>query len=138
VSPFDLESPAVARLDGGLLRAVQGAGRDAANDGVDLLVTSGWRSPEYQKRLLTEAVAEYGSIAEARRYVATPETSAHVTGRAVDIGPPEANSWLSRNGARYGLCQRYANEPWHFELLTVPGGDCPAFLPDAGAVPRSQ
>lgn len=71
------------------------------------------------------------AAAKARRFVAAPETSAHVTGRAVDIGPAAADSWLSRHGAGYGLCQMYANEMWHFELATVPGGECPAMLPDA-------
>ena len=35
---------------------------------------------------------------------------------AVDIGQSDATAWLSRNGARYGLCQIYRNEPWHYEL----------------------
>jgi D-alanyl-D-alanine carboxypeptidase len=63
--------------------------------------------------------------------VNTPELSAHVTGDAVDIGPTDADSWLSQHGADYGLCQIYANEMWHFELATEPGGTCPAQLPDS-------
>src|SRR4029453_9673654 len=47
---------------------------------------------------------------------ATPKTSAHVSGQAVDIGPFEATRWLSKHGATYGLCQIYRNEPWHYEL----------------------
>lgn len=52
--------------------------------------------------------------------------SAHVTGDAVDIGPTEAMYWLSQHGSRYGLCQTYANEVWHFELTVERGGECPA------------
>jgi D-alanyl-D-alanine carboxypeptidase len=133
VSPFELDLPAIARLDADLLRAVQQAARDAAADGVPFFVTNGWRSPAYQQQLLDEAVADYGSLKEARRFVATPETSAHVTGQAVDIGPADADSWLSQHGSDYGLCQTYANEMWHFELATVPGGDCPTMLPDASS-----
>ena len=59
---------------------------------------------------------KYGSEAEAARWVATPDTSAHVSGDAVDIGPSAAAAWLSEHGAAYGLCQIYGNEPWHYEL----------------------
>jgi zinc D-Ala-D-Ala carboxypeptidase len=113
---FDDEVPAVANLDPALLGALRRAATDAADDGVELLVDSGWRSPEYQERLLHEAVSEYGSVAEAARWVATPETSAHVSGEAVDLGPSEAAAWLSEHGAGYELCQIYENEPWHYEL----------------------
>ena len=53
---------------------------------------------------------------EAARWVATPATSAHVSGDAVDIGHADAAAWLSKHGAEYGLCQIYRNEPWHYEL----------------------
>jgi hypothetical protein len=65
-----------------------------------------------------------------RRWVATPDTSAHVTGDAVDIGPPNAAAWLDEHGSSYGLCRVFANETWHFELATEPGGACPEMLPD--------
>ncbi|GAB2448090.1 hypothetical protein GCM10027062_32090 [Nocardioides hungaricus] len=122
--------PTVARLDPDLRGAVRAAGRAARDDGVRLKITSGWRSREHQQRLFTAAVATYGSEEEARRYVSTPDVSAHVTGDAVDIGPTDADDWLIRHGADYGLCQVFANEIWHFELATTPGGTCPAMLPD--------
>ncbi|MFI8460480.1 M15 family metallopeptidase [Kitasatospora sp. NPDC085464] len=131
LSPFDDGAPAVRNLDKPLLEALRRAAGDARERGVEMTVTSGWRSKAYQQRLLDRAVARYGSVEQARQFVNTPEKSAHVTGRAVDIGPTAADDWLIRNGARYGLCQVYANEMWHFELLTAPGGTCPAQLPDA-------
>ena len=67
-----------------LLAVVQHTSTDAACDGVDLSITSGWRSVRYQQSLLDVASAQYGSEAEARRWVNTPEKSTHVTGRAVD------------------------------------------------------
>ncbi|MFF9077723.1 M15 family metallopeptidase [Streptomyces sp. NPDC014872] len=130
-TPFDTQYPAVGRLDKGLLKAVQEAARDAREDGIEFRVTSGWRSREHQQRLLNEAVRRYGSAEEARRFVNTPDKSAHVSGRAVDIGPTDADDWLIRHGDDYGLCQVYNNEMWHFELLTAPGGACPAPLTDA-------
>jgi hypothetical protein len=122
--------PSVDRLDPDLLAAVKAAMRDARADGVAMTITSGWRSGAHQQRLFDEAVAEYGSESEASRWVAPPDSSAHVTGDAVDIGPQEADAWLVEHGAAYGLCQIFANEAWHFELATTPGGVCPDLLPD--------
>jgi hypothetical protein len=113
---FDDEVPGVANLDPELLGAVRRAALAAADDGVAFLVDSGWRSPEYQEQLLREAVSRYGSEEEAARWVATPDTSAHVSGDAIDVGRADATAWLSEHGAAYGLCQTYGNEPWHYEL----------------------
>jgi hypothetical protein len=136
---FAGEIPGVANLDPALLGALRQAATAAANDGVELFVDSGWRSPEYQEQLLDEAVSEYGSEEEAARWVATPDRSAHVSGDAVDIGPSEAAAWLSERGAEYGLCQIYANEPWHYELRpeAVDHG-CPPVYADPTRDPRMQ
>ena len=133
LSPFATDYPAVGNLAPELLAAVQHASTDAARDGVDLIITSGWRSVRYQQSLLDAAIAQYGSEAEARRWVNTPEKSTHVTGKAVDIGPTAAALWLGQHGNRYGLCQIYANEMWHYELATKPGGICPRPIADASA-----
>jgi zinc D-Ala-D-Ala carboxypeptidase len=131
--PLDIGRPTVGRLDPDLLDAVQEAARDAQEDGVRLEVTSGWRSRAHQQRLLDDAVIRYGSVEEALRYVATPDKSEHVTGDAVDIGPTDGDTWLIQHGADYGLCQIFANEIWHFELATTPGGQCPDLLPDGSS-----
>jgi zinc D-Ala-D-Ala carboxypeptidase len=136
---FDDEVPGVANLDSDLLGALRQAATDAADDGVELLVDSGWRSPEYQERLLRQAVSKYGSEEEAARWVATPNTSAHVSGSAVDIGPSGAAAWLSEHGAEYGLCQIYGNEPWHYELRPEAiNGSCPPIYADPTQDPRMQ
>ena len=130
-SPFDLQQPAIAKLDPRLLAAVQNAANAAAAEGITMTVTSGWRSPAFQQTLLDNAVQTYGSLAAAREYVQTPTASRHVTGEAVDIGGTGADQWLITNGPRFGLCQIYANESWHFELVADPLGNCPPLLPDA-------
>jgi zinc D-Ala-D-Ala carboxypeptidase len=136
---FDDGIPGVANLEPALLGALRQAARDAAYDGVELVVDSGWRSPEYQEQLLQEAVSKYGSQEEAARWVATPDTSAHVSGDAVDIGPPDAAAWLSEHGAEYALCQIYGNEPWHFELRPEAIDDgCPPTYADPTHDPRMQ
>jgi LAS superfamily LD-carboxypeptidase LdcB len=136
---FDDEIPGVAKLNSDLLGGVRRAATDAAHDGVQFYVDSGWRSPEYQERLLREAISKYGSEAEASRWVATPNASAHVKGDAVDIGPSGAAAWLAQHGAAYGLCQTYANEPWHYELRPEAGDHgCPAMYADPTHDPRMQ
>jgi len=100
---------------------------------------SGWRSPEYQEQLLDEAISEYGSREEAARWVATPKTSPHVSGDAVDVDSPAATAWLSEHGATYGLCRIYGNEPWHYELRSsaIDHG-CPPIYADPTQDPRMQ
>jgi D-alanyl-D-alanine carboxypeptidase len=136
---FDDEIPGVANLDPDLLAALRQAATDAADDGVGFFVDSGWRSPEYQDQLLREAISEYGSEEEAARWVATADTSPHVSGNAVDIGPSDATAWLSEHGAEYGLCQIYSNEPWHYELRPEASGHgCPPIYADPTHDPRMQ
>ena len=138
-SVFDVEVQGVANLAPALLGALRQAATAAASDGVVFVVDSGWRSPAYQEHLFDEAVSEYGSEREAARWVATPKTSAHVSGDAVDIGPHDAAAWLSDHGATYGLCQIYGNEPWHYELRPEAVGlGCPAMYPDPTRDPRMQ
>jgi D-alanyl-D-alanine carboxypeptidase len=136
---FDDGIPGVANLDPALLGALRQAATDAVYDGVEFYVESGWRSPEYQNQLLRQAVSEYGSEEEAARWVATAETSAHVSGDAVDIGPSDATAWLSEHGADYGLCRIYGNEPWHYELRpeAIDHG-CPPMYADPTHDPRMQ
>jgi zinc D-Ala-D-Ala carboxypeptidase len=131
LTPFDVTDPAVGRLDPHLLAAVQNAANAAAAAGITMTINSGWRSPEFQQRLLDDAVATYGSLAAARQYVQTPQASRHVTGQAVDIGGTGADGWLVNNGGRFGLCRIYANELWHFELTADANGVCPPLLPSA-------
>ncbi len=139
VSVFDDEYAGVARLEPALLQAVRAAAEDAAGYGVTLQINSGWRAKEYQERLLREAISRYGSAAEAARWVATADTSPHVTGRAVDIGPSVAAAWLAEHGAGYGLCRIYRNEPWHYELRPdAADHGCPRMYADPTHDPRLQ
>jgi zinc D-Ala-D-Ala carboxypeptidase len=136
---FDDDVPGVANLDPDLLDVLRQAATDAAGDGVEFLVDSGWRSAAYQEQLLQDAISKYGSEAEAAKWVATPDASPHVSGDAVDIGPSEAAAWLSEHGAEYGLCQIYANEPWHYELRPeATDQGCPAMYADPTHDPRME
>lgn len=133
----DADHPGVRGLDPELRAAVQAAAERAAAEGIELRLNSGWRSAAYQDELLAQAVSDYGSEAEARHWVDTPERSAHVRGEAVDIGGLEAALWVGQYGAEFGLCQIYANENWHFELAPIDAdGFCPRAYDSAAARPE--
>jgi LAS superfamily LD-carboxypeptidase LdcB len=139
VTVFDSQYPGVTNLNPDLLRALRHAATRAAKDGVEFFVTSGWRSRKYQEQLFRQAVSKYGSKGKAALWVATPGTSAHESGNAVDIGSCDATAWLSKHGADYGLCQIYRNEPWHYELR--PGAinhGCPRMDANPTRDPRMQ
>jgi D-alanyl-D-alanine carboxypeptidase len=134
---FDDALAGVSRLDPALRAALQAATRDASHADVEILLTSGWRSAAYQDALLADAVADYGSAAEAARWVATAATSLHVRGAAADVGGAGADEWLADHGARYGLCRIYDNEPWHVELRPdAEHAGCPETYADPTHDPR--
>ncbi|MGO3326174.1 M15 family metallopeptidase [Gordonia sp. (in: high G+C Gram-positive bacteria)] len=108
------------------------ASRDAQRAGTALHITSGKRTRAEQRALWQQGLGDYGSAAQARRWVLPPNESTHVTGRAIDVGPRTGAAWLQRNGNRYGLCRSFDNEWWHFEFATFPGTPCPPRIPDAG------
>jgi zinc D-Ala-D-Ala carboxypeptidase len=128
-----VDETSAAGLTATLARRLERATAAASDAGVTISITSARRSSAKQARLFADAVRKYGSPEAASRWVLPPEESAHVKGRAVDIGPRDAMRWLDENGWRYGLCRRYDNEPWHFEATTRPGHHCPPREPYAGA-----
>src|SRR5690606_11026038 len=93
----DTHLPGIQNLDGALLQALRDAEQHAAQDGIEVYITSGWPSRAHQDQLLCDAIREHGSVEEAARWVATADTSLHVSGDAVDIGPLDASLWLSAN-----------------------------------------
>ena len=139
VTVFDERYPAVTNLNPYLRSALRRATTAAESDGIKIFVSSGWRSRAYQNQLLREAVSQYGSRAEAARWVATADTSPHVSGDAVDVSPVRAAAWLYKHGPNYGLCQIYRNEPWHFELRPrAINRGCPPMYADPTRDPRMQ
>ncbi len=95
--------------------------RAAAADGVALTPTSAYRDPRDQQQRFDAAVEAYGSEAEARRWVSSPQgsvcTSRHCAGAAIDVDPaqPGALEWL---GAVVGCVQAGGS--------VQAGGACPA------------
>ncbi len=113
------------------------AEQQAHSEGVPLSIVSGRRTRDEQEQLWEQGIATYGSPDAARQWVLPPDESTHVTGRAIDVGPQRGAQWLRDNGNRWGLCQTFTNEYWHFEVQTFPGGACPPQWPNASVRPRS-
>ena len=102
---------------------------------VKIGITSGYRSPEVQQRLWEEALAKYGSEAEARKWVAPPGKSQHNHGNAADLSfmSPAAQEWVHANASKYGLAFPLSNEAWHIELAEARGEQQPANALGVGA-----
>lgn len=106
----------------------------ARADGVELSLTSGFRSLTRQQMLFDREVVIRGSESEAAQWVLPPKFSKHPRGLAIDVNYPDGRTealWLERNGSRFGLCRVYANEWWHFEGVIAPGQACPEPAPNA-------
>ena len=108
----------------------------AAAAGVLLLIVSGYRSIDYQARLIRKKINAGQTVSEILSVNAAPGHSEHHTGRAVDIASPgtrplteefegsAAFRWLQDNAAGYGFSMSYPRnnpagfiyEPWHWAL----------------------
>ena len=109
--------------------------REAAErEGCRLLLLSGFRSVERQRELFEKKVRSGIPIADVLRQLAFPGYSEHHTGRAIDIGSPDAEhltdkfaatrefAWMVSSAATFGFRLSYpkenaagiAYEPWHW------------------------
>lgn len=80
-------------------------------DGVELQVSSGFRTHEEQAELFQLYRMGRGPLASR------PGTSNHESGHALDIETrsPLVWQWLKRNAWRYGFLRTVPSERWHFE-----------------------
>jgi tape measure domain-containing protein len=80
-------------------------------------INSGFRSVERQQQLWQQALQKYGSVAEARKWVAPPGNSQHNKGNAADLGygSDAARQWAHKNASQFGLQFPLGNENWHIE-----------------------
>jgi Transglycosylase SLT domain/D-alanyl-D-alanine carboxypeptidase len=78
----------------------------ARDDGIVLLVVSGFRSDAEQ--------AELFAAHPDPTWVAPPGHSLHRCATELDLGPSPAYGWLASNAARFGFVRRYSWEPWHY------------------------
>ncbi|MDE7105279.1 MAG: M15 family metallopeptidase [Ruminococcus sp.] len=105
----------------------------AANDGINIYLSSGFRSYEYQDEIYNNYVYYYGQET-ADTFSARPGYSEHQTGMAIDVniiddsftGTPEA-IWIEQHCTEYGFILRYPQgkqditgykyEPWHIRYV---------------------
>ena len=105
----------------------------AQKDGITLLVSSTYRSYDYQKNLFEKWVRIDG-LEEAERESARPGTSQHQLGSAIDFGSitddfaeTEMGQWIYENASDYGWSLSFPNgyedvtgyrwECWHFRYI---------------------
>jgi D-alanyl-D-alanine carboxypeptidase len=108
----------------------------AAADGITLLLVSGFRSVDYQARLIRKKINAGQSLGDILAVNAAPGFSEHHTGCAVDIATPgsrplteefehsPAFRWLTDNAGKFGFSMSYPRnnaagfiyEPWHWAL----------------------
>ncbi len=125
------------RLTPDAARAWRAMRAAAADEGITLLIVSGFRSVDYQARLIRKKLNAGQTVSEILAVNAAPGHSEHHTGRAVDIATPgsrplteefedsDAFRWLSRNAGQYGFAMSYPRdnpagfvyEPWHWALV---------------------
>lgn len=126
--------------------AFQSLVQGAANDGISIYLSSGFRSYETQEQIYNNYVYNYGQ-ATADTFSARPGYSEHQTGMAIDVniiddsfaGTPEA-IWLEEHCTEYGFIIRYPKgkqnitgykyEPWHIRYV---GKEVAQAIKDRGA-----
>lgn len=101
----------------------------AKKDGIELRVESGYRSPAYQKKIISRMLNEGRTFDDIIRYVAPPGYSEHALGTAVDFYPSNwgfsrlpAYIWLQEHGGEFGFTETYPQhnnkhfpwEAWHW------------------------
>lgn len=109
----------------------------AREDGITLLIVSGFRSFDYQATLIRQKLDAGQAIEDILTVNAAPGFSQHHTGAAVDIASPgsrpltedfetsAAFDWLGANAADHGFAMTYPRgnafgfiyEPWHWALV---------------------
>lgn len=96
------------KVDASIADNVKKMLNDAKKDGVDLQISSSYRSREEQEKLYQSYLNGTGNLA------ARPGRSNHESGLAIDFrNTPGAYAWLKRNAGRFGL-KNLPSEPWHY------------------------
>lgn len=120
--------------------AVKTMSKAADAAGAPFLVTTAYRSYNFQKGIFNQYVANSG-VKAAETFSARPGYSEHQTGLALDVYDPsgchlqacyadtKSGKWLVKHAADYGFIERYPKdasavtgykwEPWHWRYVGV-------------------
>lgn len=113
--------------------ALHKMGQAAIKDGVTLMVSSAYRSYQYQKNLFARYASQYGE-AEAERFSARAGTSQHQLGTVFDFGSitddfakTKQGRWLTAHAGEFGFSLSFPQgyeavtgykwECWHFRYI---------------------
>lgn len=122
------------RLTPATARKWQDMAAAARKDDISLMMISGYRSIDYQARLIRKKLNAGQDISDILKVNAAPGFSEHHSGRAIDIATPgsrplteefeqsEAFRWLQENAEKFGFGMSYPRdnaggfvyEPWHW------------------------
>lgn len=120
-------------------KALEELSAGAKQAGLELMLFSGYRTPEYQKQLYDNYVALNGQLS-ADQFSARPHFSEHQTGLALDLSGADGKcqaetcfaktaeaAWLAAHAHEYGFIIRYLEnkegstgykyEPWHLRYV---------------------
>lgn len=110
---------------------------NAKRAGFSFIVDSGYRSYDYQRKVLEDHIQKQG-VEHAKKYVAPPGASEHQTGLAIDFAvfrngiysdslEDKEKEWLKTNAHLFGFILRYPEgkeeitgynyEPWHYRYV---------------------
>ena len=140
VSPIDTDfvkngDGMIEYIHGSVARHLEKLLEDAKEDGVDLVVTSAYRSFDEQTQLKGAYSVQYGS--GANTFSADQGYSEHQLGTTVDFSSSQVNNglttnfdathayeWLTKNAHKYGFTLSYPKdnayyvyEPWHWRFV---------------------
>lgn len=117
--------------------------KEAYKKGYLIDIESGFRTHDYQKKLVDNLIREKG-LEYALKYIAMPYHSEHETGLAIDtciynngkcliehdIKHLKATKWIHENAYKFGFILRYPEgkenvtgynyEPWHLRYVGIP------------------
>lgn len=103
----------------------------AQQEGIPLSIDSGYRSEQYQKKILEKYLNQNMDYLGLLQVVAPPGYSQHMLGNCVDFVPSELDFsksaqyvWLKKNAQQYGFIESYSEdntsginwEPWHWQF----------------------
>ncbi len=121
------------RLRKVILPALKAMSQGAEKEGIRLMISSAYRSWDYQKMLFERYTAQDG-LEAAERYSARPGASQHQLGTVMDFGSIDdsfaetrAGKWLKEHAWEYGFSLSYPRgmealtgyvwESWHYRYI---------------------
>lgn len=139
--PTYFDDPEVNQLREEAAHQLEEMFQAASEDGLTLVLRSGYRSYNVQSFLYDRHVSDFG-LEHANKYSAIPGSSEHQAGLAVDVtcesilyelieefAETEEGIWIGENSYKYGFIIRYPEgkesitgymyEPWHLRYLGI-------------------